>query len=342
MYEKPPYTITEKAADYLAKIVETVTRLEFGTDFRRNIKLHRKNRVRTIYSSLAIEGNTLSLDEVTAVIEGKVVAGKQAEIKEVKNAYEAYDKIMTFNPYSIKDFLKAHKLITNGLVAESGKFRSGDVGVFDGDVAIHVGARPQFVPGLMDELFGWAKESELHPVLKSAILHYEIETIHPFSDGNGRIGRLWQTLLLAKWNAIFEWIPMESVLYENRPQYYQAIEAARKANDSGAFIEFTLSSLLSIIEIQVKNKDKPLLDNEDGTVKFGESVGEFGEKFGEKQTQKKIIALMRLNPKISAKALGEAINLTTRGIEKSISALKKAGVIERVGSAKGGHWVVKQ
>lgn len=196
MYEKPPYTITEKAADYLAKIVEIVTRLEFGTSFRRDIKLHRKNRLRTIYSSLAIEGNTLSLDEVTAVIEGKVVAGKQAESKEVKNAYEAYDKIMTFNPYSIKDFLKAHRLITDGLVAESGKFRSGDIGVFDGDVAIHVGARPQFVPGLMDELFGWANRSELHPVLKSAILHDEIETIHPFSDGNGRMGRLWQTLLL--------------------------------------------------------------------------------------------------------------------------------------------------
>ena len=141
MPKKPPYTITEKAADYLAKIVETVTRLEFGTDFKRDIQLHRENRVRTIHSSLAIEGNRLSLGEVTAVIEGKIVAGKQTEVKEVKNAYEAYDKIMTFDPYSINDFLKAHKLMTQELVPESGMFRDGDVGVFDGDV---FGARVQF------------------------------------------------------------------------------------------------------------------------------------------------------------------------------------------------------
>jgi Fic family protein len=247
---KPPYTITVKAADYLAKIVEAATRLEFGTDFKRDIKLHRQNRVRTIHSSLAIEGNTLSFDEVTAVIDGKLVAGKQEEIKEVKNAYEAYDKIMTFDPYAVKDFLKAHKLMMQGLINEAGKFRSGDVGVFDGDVAVHIGARPQFVPELITELFGWAKESELHPVLKSAIMHYELETIHPFADGNGRMGRLWQTILLAKWNEIFAWIPMESVLYQNRSQYYQAIAEARKANDSGLFIEFTLSALLDIITAQ--------------------------------------------------------------------------------------------
>ncbi len=202
-FSKPPYTITEKAADYLAKIVETVTRLEFGTGFKRDIKLHRENRLRTIHSSLAIEGNTLTLGEITAVIDGKAVAGKQTEIKEVKNAYEAYDKIMTFDPYASKDFLKAHNLMTQGLLSESCKFRSGDVGVFDGDAVVHIGARPQFVSQLMEDLFSWAKVSELHPVLKSAILHYEIETIHPFADGNGRMGRLWQTLLLAKWNPVF-------------------------------------------------------------------------------------------------------------------------------------------
>ncbi len=251
---KPPYSITEKTADYLAKIVEAVTRLELGTEFKRDIKLHRENRLRTIYSSLAIEGNSLSLGEVTAVIEGRVVAGKQTEIKEVLNAYEAYDKIMTFDPYSICDFLKAHQLMTQGLLPEAGRFRSGDVGVFDGGIAIHIGARPQFVPKLMEELFNWAKESKLHPLLKSAILHYEIETIHPFADGNGRMGRLWQTLLLAKWNTVFAWIPMEAVLYRNRLQYYQAIEAARLVNDSGVFIEFTLSALYEIIESQQKHQ----------------------------------------------------------------------------------------
>ena len=256
MSKKPPYTITEKAADYLAKIVETVTRLEFGTGFARDIRLHRENRVRTIHSSLAIEGNSLSLSEVTAVIDGKVVAGKQTEVKEVKNAYEAYDKIMTFDPYAIGDFLKAHRLMMDGLVKESGRFRSGDVGVFDGDRVVHIGARPQYVPALMEELLAWAGESELHPVLKSAILHYEIETIHPFEDGNGRMGRLWQTLVLATWNSIFAWIPMESILFQNRPQYYQAIEAARNSNDSGVFIEFTLSALFDSIKLQEKHQVK--------------------------------------------------------------------------------------
>ena len=254
MNGKPPYTITEKAADYLAKIVETVTRLELATGFARDIKLHRENRVRTIHASVAIEGNALSLDDVTAVLQGKLVAGKQEDIKEVKNAYEAYDHIMTFDPHSVSDFLNAHKLMTQGLVKEAGIFRSGDVGVLDGDKVVHIGARPQFVPHLMEDLFGWAKASELHPVLKSAILHYEIETIHPFADGNGRMGRLWQTLVLAKWNALFAWIPMETVLHQNRPHYYQAIEDARKANDSGAFIEFTLSAIFDIIARQAKHQ----------------------------------------------------------------------------------------
>ncbi|MDR1740375.1 MAG: Fic family protein [Synergistaceae bacterium] len=250
MMGAPPYTITLKAADYMAKIMEAALRLELGTGFTRDVRLHRENRLRTIYSSLAIEGNSLTLGEVTAVIEGKLVAGRQAEIKEVKNAYEAYDAIMTLDPYAVKDFLMAHALMTQGLVAESGRFRSGDVGVFDGDVVVHIGARPQFVAGLVEDLFGWARASELHPILKSAVLHYEIETIHPFADGNGRMGRLWQTLVLAKWNPVFAWIPMESVLYRNRQQYYEAISSARRANDSGAFIEFTLSAILESVASQ--------------------------------------------------------------------------------------------
>ncbi len=270
---RPPYTITEKAADYLAKIVETVTRLEFGTGFTRDIKLHRENRLRTIHSSLAIEGNSLTLGEVTAVIKGRVVAGGQAEVKEVKNAYEAYDRIMTFDPYEIADFLSAHRLMAQGLVKEAGRFRSGDVGVFDGGAVVHVGARPQFVPKLMSDLFAWAKGSDLHPVLKSAILHYEIEIIHPFADGNGRMGRLWQTLLLAKWNSILAWIPMESVLYENRLQYYKAIEDSRRANDSGVFIEFTLSALYEILKETSSNLLASDQDNEQENEQDSEQVG---------------------------------------------------------------------
>ena len=256
MAQIPPYTITMKAADYLTKIAEAVTRLEFGTDFKRDIRLHRQNRVRSIYSSLAIEGNTLSLVEVSAVIEGKLVRCWQEEVKEVKNAFAAYDKIMPFNQYSVKDFLKGHKLMTDGLVKESGRFRSGDVGVFDGDVVVHVGARPQFVSELIEDLFAWAKESELHPVLKGAVLHCEIETIHPFADGNGRMGRLWQTLLLAKLKDVFQWIPMESVVFEKRPEYYDALQMAQKTKDANGFIEFILSAILETVEAQAKHQDE--------------------------------------------------------------------------------------
>jgi len=334
MTDKPPYTITVKTADYLTKIAETVTRLEYGTGFKRDIKLHRENRVRSIYSSLAIEGNTLSLDEVTGVIEGKLVAGKQTEIKEVKNAYEAYDKIMTFNPYDIKDFLKAHKLMTDGLIKESGRFRSGDVGVFDGDVVVHVGARPQFVPQLVRELFEWAQNSELHPLLKSAIVHCEIETIHPFADGNGRMGRLWQTLILAKWNEVFAWIPMESLVYEKRSQYYDALQNAQRKNNSGEFIEFTLSAILDAIEAQIKLQEQV---QEKPADKF---VEKFVEKFIEKDVHRKIIGMMMNQPTISTKTMAEKIGMTQRGVQKNIDSLKKAGLVERAGPAKGGSWVV--
>jgi Fic family protein len=346
MTNKQPYTITIKTADYLTKIAETVTRLEYGTGFKRDIKLHRKNRVRSIHSSLAIEGNTLSLDEVTDVVEGKLVAGRQAEVKEVKNAYEAYDRIMTFDPYSVKDFLKAHRLMTDGLVKESGKFRNGDVGVFDGDVVIHRGARPQFVPQLIGELLAWAKTTELHPVLRSAIVHCEIETIHPFADGNGRMGRLWQTLILAKWNEVFAWIPMESLVYEKRPQYYDALQSAQRLNDSGEFIEFTLSAILDALEAQAKQMNKATSGTASSKEKlideFVENADEFVEKFVENETQRTIVRLLIAQPTISAKRIAEEVGMSSRGVQKSIDALKKRGVVERIGSAKGGHWLVKK
>ena len=325
MAMKPPYTITEKAADYLAKIVEAVTRLEYGTEFNRDIRLHRENRMRTIHSSLAIEGNPLTLGEVTAVLEGKIIAGRQAEIKEVKNAYEAYDLVMTFDPFAIEDFLKAHKLMTDGLVEESGKFRGGDVGVFNGGVAVHIGARPQFVPGLMADLFEWAKGSELHAILKSAIVHYEIETIHPFSDGNGRMGRLWQTLLLTKWNAIFAWIPMESALYQNRALYYRAIESARKANDSGVFIEFSLSMIYERIAAQEKHQVKHQVKHRDKrkSKRLNEPRAEWSD------IQLAAITALAIQP-LSRKDIFAAMdrNGDSRSFGRHIAPLVQAGFIE--------------
>ncbi|MDR1655946.1 MAG: Fic family protein [Deltaproteobacteria bacterium] len=249
MTQQPPYTLTLGAADYLAKIIETVMSLELGTGFKRNLELHRKNRAQSIFSSLAIAGSTLSLEQVTAVIEGQLVNGEPRQIKEVQNAYEAYEKLMTFDPNDVQDFLQAHQLMMDGLVKESGQFRSGEA-------ADRRGELPQFVSQLIEELLRWAKKTTLHPVLKSAVLLYEIETIHPFADGNGRLGRLWQTLTLAKWKSLFEWLPMEAFFYDNKPQYYQAIEEARQVNDGGVFIEFTLAAIFDTIKTQEQHQEE--------------------------------------------------------------------------------------
>jgi Fic family protein len=338
MYQRPPYTLTENIADYLAKIVETVTRLEVRTDFKRDIRLHRENRVRSIYSSLAIEGNTLSLDEATDVINGKLVAGKQVEIKEVKNAFAVYDKIMTFDPYKVKDFLEAHKLMTDGLVAEAGKFRSGDVGVFDGDVLIHAGARPQFIPELIADLFGWAKETELHPVIKSAVIHSEIETIHPFADGNGRTGRLWQTLILAKWNPLFEWIPMESVVYEKRQDYYDALQAAQNANDSGAFIEFILSAVLVAVEAQAKIQADERKVSESSKRHEPNEPNDSNRESNE--LNEALIKLIKEKGDITYAEMVERLRVSRATVQRHLQELKEAGVIRRVGGTRG-HWEVK-
>jgi Fic family protein len=200
---KPPFAITDKIANLVAKIAEETGRIEGAGEYSRNLHLRKANRLRSIHSSTAIEGNTLSLQQVTEIINGKRVIGNNREIKEVKNAYDAYEQILNFNPFKVADFLKAHNLMTMGLVAESGKFRAGNVGVFSGKKIVHLGANPEFVPKLVKELFAWAKNSDTHPLIKSSVMHFEIEFIHPFSDGNGRMGRLWQTLVLASWHEIF-------------------------------------------------------------------------------------------------------------------------------------------
>ena len=250
------YTISALAADSLANIVEMIVRLELSTGFKKDLLLHRANRIRTIYSSLAIEGNPLSLQAMSAIIDGKRVLGPKDSIKEVIQAHHAYDQLESYSPYSVADFLKAHGILTDGLIEESGMFRSKDVGVCEGGVPIHIGARPQFVPRLIEELFSWARDLTLHPVIKSAIVHYEIEIIHPFSDGNGRMGRLWQSSILTQYNPLFAWVPMESIVFERSGEYYQAIQESSVANDSTPFIEFALSALLESITTQLSVQEE--------------------------------------------------------------------------------------
>lgn len=251
---KPLFSINNRMLNQIVEISQAIGNLEFQVE--RNLKLRKENRIKSIHSSLAIENNSLTVEQITDIIDGKRVLGPPKEIKEVKNAYEAYEEILMLNPYSQKDFLHAHALLTKEVVNYSGQYRHKDVGIFDraGNV-VHMGARPQFIKGLMDDLFNWGAGDDTPELIKSCVFHYEIEVIHPFEDGNGRMGRLWQTVILSNWNSLFSWIPIETIIYENQEAYYQALAIADQENDSSRFIEFMLDIILKSL-IAHKRSDK--------------------------------------------------------------------------------------
>lgn len=240
MEYKPPFSINDNIINLLAQISELVGQVSVLHKDSISPKLRRENRIKTIHSSLAIEHNSLSLEQVTAVLNGKRILGAPQEIKEVQNAYEAYEIMLSLNPLDIEDLLKAHKLMMDNLVKENGVFRSGGVGVFEGEKLIHAAPPAKFVPQLIADLFEWYTKSELHILIKSCIFHYEFEFIHPFADGNGRMGRMWHTLLLSQWNELFAWLPIEELIRERQQEYYDALAAADKKADCSEFVEMML------------------------------------------------------------------------------------------------------
>ncbi|MBT3981297.1 MAG: Fic family protein [Bacteriovoracaceae bacterium] len=245
----PPFTISNKIINLVSQIVRELGKIEACQLGTPDPQLRKQNRIKTIQATLSIEGNTLSLDQMTAVLEGKKVLGPQKEIVEVQNAIKLYDRIQSFKPFAVKDFLKAHKLLMASLVASAGSFRSKNVGVLKGSKVSHVAPKPSLVPELIEKLFNWAKsEKELHPLIKSCIFHYEIEFIHPFEDGNGRMGRFWQSVLLSKFESIFLYIPIESLIKENQKKYYQVLERSDKLGESTIFIEFILDLVLNSLK----------------------------------------------------------------------------------------------
>lgn len=254
--KQPPFQITNKIIDDVSEISEQIGRLSAHNHLSANPNLRRTNRIRTIYGSLAIEQNTLSLEQVTAVLNGKHVLAPPKDIAEVKNAYEIYERLDELDPYSVDDLLTAHGIMTRGLVDESGMFRTRPVGVVnqDGQV-VHLGTLPQYVPDSVTELLDWTKHSDLHMLIKSCVFHYEFELIHPFADGNGRVGWLWHTLLLSKWNPTFAWLPVESIIHDRQQDYYNAINASNNAGESTAFIEFMLSAIKASLIDATKMSD---------------------------------------------------------------------------------------
>ncbi len=223
-----PFKITNEILSLVYEIGELVGKISAEKEFEKNLILRRENRIKTIYSSLAIEQNTLTLEQVTDVINGKRVLAPPKDIKEVQNAYEIYERLDELNENSVKDLLLAHKIMTSELIKESGRFRGKNAGVYQGDKLIHMGTLPEYIPELINNLFLWLKNSKEHSLIKAVVFHYEFEFIHPFQDGNGRIGRLWHSLILSKWKKFFAWLPIESLVQKYQKEYYIAINNSNK------------------------------------------------------------------------------------------------------------------
>ena len=247
---KPPFTITNEILAYVSSISEKIGRISAISNLESKPHLRRNNRIKSIHSSLKIEANSLSLGQVRDVINGKMVLGEQKEIQEVKNAYAAYERFSEIQPFSIKSLKLFHGIMTKYVVEESGDFRRGEEGVFNGDECIFMAPPAQFVPQLMGDLFAWMKEEKnnVHPLIMSSVFHYEFVFIHPFADGNGRMARLWHTAMLAKWKPVFEYIPIESQIEKFQNEYYKAIARCHVEGESTLFIEFMLSQIDKILD----------------------------------------------------------------------------------------------
>ena len=260
---RPTFTITNKMLSYVSSISEKIGRISVIGNLESKPHLRKNNRIKSIHSSLKIEANSLTLGQVRDVINGKTVLGEQKEIQEVKNAYAAYEHLAEINPYDIRHLKQFHGIMTKYLVEESGEFRSGEEGVFNGEQCIFMAPPARFVPQLMNDLFAWMKEArkDIHPLILSSVFHYEFVFIHPFADGNGRMARLWHTAILSKWKPVFEYIPIESRIEKFQDEYYDAIAQCHVAGESTIFVEFMLSQIdkiLDDISIQINGENEYL------------------------------------------------------------------------------------
>lgn len=320
----PVYKITPKITNLVYQIAQDLERINIIREQVLTPYLRRENRIKTICSSLYIEANTLSLEQVADVIDGKAVVGPEHDIQEVKNAIGAYNQLLECDPYSVKDLLYEHRLMTKDTVKESGVFRSRGVGVFAGDIPIHVAPPAEQVPLLVEQLLEWAKHNELPQIIKSCIFHYEFEFIHPFADGNGRMGRMWQTLLLYQENPVFGWLPVETIIAERQDEYYTAIQRSTKENDSAIFAEFMLSALAEAVG------------------EFKNNQGVVGRPIGAplSDTEQAVLNAIANNPYATYKEVADKINKTSKTVQRALARLKNRGLVSRVGSDKTGHWVM--
>lgn len=291
---KPPFTITNEILSYVSLISEKIGRITAISNLESKPHLRKNNRIKSIHSSLKIEANSLTLGQVKDVINGKLVLGEQKEIQEVKNAYAAYERFAEIDPYSVQDLKQFHGIMTKYVIEESRAFRQGEEGVFDGERCIFMAPPARMVPQLMKELFEWMKEAQstIHPLILSSIFHYEFVFIHPFSDGNGRMARLWHTAILSKWKPIFEYIPIESQIEKFQNEYYEAIAKCHVDGASTTFIEFMLAQIDKILD------DISLQISEDN-----EQLSEY---------IKKLLGVMEYDVPYTSKALMEKLGLKSK------------------------------
>ena len=321
----PPYQITNKILNYVADIMKKLGEANYFESLNKYPELRRKARIQSIHSSLAIENNQLSLFQVEDVINGKNVFGEQKDIQEVKNAYKAYDEIEKINPYSIEDLKRIHGILTFAIEDDAGKFRNHGEAVYDGDIQIFMAPPHTMVPILMKDLFSWLKTAEktINPLIYSCVFHYEFVFIHPFSDGNGRTARLWQTAILSHWEKVFTYMPIESMIRKNQEEYYKVIDNCNKAGNSTEFIEFMLKMIDDTIDEMITTQKTT-------------------QKTTQETTQEKIIEIIKNNPRITQIEMSKNLNLTRDGVAYNIKILKEKGIIEREGSDKNGVWKVVQ
>lgn len=342
----PPFKITAKILNLVAEISAKIERYAILLEQDTELRLRKANRIRTIHSSLAIEGNALTEGQVCDIINGKNVVAPRREIQEVKNAIATYDLFPTLNPFDEKDLLRAHGTMMQALVDNPGRWRSGGVGVFGEQGCVHLAPPAERVPILMSDLFNWLKTTDDHLLIRSCVFHYEFEFIHPFIDGNGRIGRLWQSLILTQLNPLFAHLPVENMVFSNQQAYYDAINASTAAGESTPFIEFMLYEILSTLvthqgeeRTDIEANASPLEREFD--IIFGNQFGvKFGVKFGE--NDKRVLLLLNSNPTFSSQKIADRLDITQRAVEKIIKRLRENGVIERIGSNKSGFWNINR
>ena len=316
----PPFTISTKAISMIAEISALMERYAIRLEQHDALKLRKANKIKTIQSSLAIEGNTLSEGQVTDILDGKKVVAPLREIQEVKNAIATYDIFAKLDPFSVKDLLKAHGLMMAALVDEVGQFRHGGVGVFAGTQAVHIAPPAERVPALIHDLFDWLKHAEDHLLIRSCVFHYEFKFIHPFVDGNGRMGRLWQSLILARLNPVFQHLPVETMVHDNQQQYYQAINASTNAGNSGIFIDFMLHQLLQALQL---HQGAPLGGVNGGVIDGVNAVWEY----------------IRYHPGSRANAIADALNIPPRTVERYLKQLKPDAIEFRGATRNGGYYL---